>query len=192
MTLAELRESAQAELNEMLDPLDIPGSWTPRERERYATKRAVLQARIWTIDNSNRTLAEVATKIDADVRSLVDVESCRQMLCDELLALPALGRYSTTKEQGTRRNLELSIAICDRGRRAADDSGWALETLKIGDLLRALKYVAAPPTEGRAFGLLAWPGSIGEIQRRLKELEAKRADAQARLDAVLEESSVSV
>jgi hypothetical protein len=169
---------------EMLDPLDIPGDWTPRRRDSYETTRCIIDGRLRDALAASTTLAQLAPKIAADTKWLADANTCRPTLCDELLAF---GHPRTDLERGRVRNLTLSIQMLDRGRRVADGTGWMLETSRLGELMRELGYTAAPPFDGAVVGLLPWFGSIPVVEQRLRDLTAQHDEAQARFDAALRE-----
>lgn len=171
-------ESLQAELAAMRDSLDIPGDWTPRQRDAYETERCIVTNRVNEVRRANATLAEVDPLIAVLTKWRTDLESCRKTLCDELLAAP---RPRTDVDRGQLRNRELSIQSADRGRRVAEGTGWSVDTLRLGELLRAAGYVAGPD------GQLPWYGALPEVERRLRELHERRDEAQRRLDDALRE-----
>src|SRR5204862_2746954 len=107
------------------------------------------------------TLAELEPLIAGDTKWLAFTQTARRQLCDEVLALSPPDRSRRTdRERGRIANLLMSIQVLDRGRGVANDSGWGLETLALGDLIRAAGYVANAPIENQAFGQLPWYGCI--------------------------------
>ena len=171
--LAALR----AERDSMLNPLDIPGSWTPRQKEAYEYTRAVLRARISTIEMALPELDKVNPKIAAEQDWLAKLHGWRRPLADEFLALP--------KRDVRQDNYRLSITCIDRGVQYIVGSGYGLETLRLGELMRQSGYQELPPDPGRVWGTLPWFGSIPECEYRLRELTKRRDDAQMRIDGVL-------
>ena len=183
-TLARLRH----ELAAMHDPIDVPGDWTPRQRDDYEGKRSLLRQRIVAVRDAAATLAEVAAQVEAVETWLHHLTTWRRPLADELLALQPNPRTDT--DRGRQQNLMLSIRCIDHGTGVIKESGYALDTLRLGALMRESGYVAAPPAEGRVFGELPWFGSTAEVEFRLKQLAARRAEAEARLaDGLLDDEA---
>lgn len=103
----------------------------------------------------------------------------RAALCEELLALPV--RIRSDHDLGRQRNLKLSIGAIDRGLDTVDGSGYRLETLRLGRLMREAGYVEAPPADGEMLGHLPWYGSTPEVEQRIQQINRTRAEAEARL-----------
>jgi hypothetical protein len=174
-TLARL----EAELSAMLDPLDVPFSWTQRERDAHEAKRQQLLARIETVRRASATLADVEPRLDLLTTWHQQLTAWRAALVKELLTIDdkvLLGKHI---------NLTISIRAIDRGRAVVDDTGWSLSTLRLGELMRDAGYRESAPTEGRATGDLPWHGALPDVERKLRELTQRRDDARRRLDAVL-------
>jgi hypothetical protein len=175
--LADMR----AEQGALLDRLDIPGDWTPRQRDSYETQRSWFQAHIQDATNAMETLAKVEPQIAADAKLVADLTEWRALLCTKYLACPP--RPMTPLARGIVRNLELSIQCIDRGIRVLEDTGKMLETLELGDLMRASGYgqSAPEPDTNMAIGRLPWFGALHVVEQRLKELQKQQADAEIRL-----------
>jgi hypothetical protein len=177
----DLLVQTQADLNAMLDPLDMSGSLTLRERDRYEHKRAVLRARLQTLTQYLPTLPTLAPQI-AEYTSWRDMLArIRQTLCDELLALEA--------RNPKQYNLRWSIMTIDRG--AEPGTGYEIENSRLGELLRAEGLTAPPPTDGRLHGRLPWRGSLTEIEHRLHELQQRYDDARGRLRSLVQEGATT-
>ena len=169
MTLDQL----QLELAALPDPLDIP----PRRSEEYETRRSVLRARIETIRRASATLADVGPEI-ATLTGWHDfLDASRETLCAQLLALAS----GDQRQHG----VKLSIMQIDRGLDFRNEGYPA--SLPLDDLLSAAGYASSRGTLARTCGE-AWRGSLPEVEHRLAELQARRDDAQRRLDAALRDS----
>jgi hypothetical protein len=174
----------ERQLAALPDSADVPATYNAQAE--HARRHSWLTGHIQTVRESQRVLAEVEPQIATLAKWQADLESCRQACADEYLALPSPIR--TSEDRGRECNLRLSIQVCDRALGVAEGSGFALETLRLGHLLREKGYVDAPPTEGRAIGTLPWFGALPEVDRRVRDLHARRDDAQTRLDAALRDS----
>jgi len=105
----------------------------------------------------------------------------RDTLSTELLAMPPRAR--TGQELGTRHNLELSIMSIEQGPGVADGTGYALETLRLGQLMREAGYATTPA--GQGIDRLPWYGTLPQVEQRILQLAKRREEAQTRLDAAL-------
>ena len=156
---------------------------------KQSRKAEIQEARITATKNAASTVAQMdpltmkfATFRDHQV-------GWRETLGTELFACPSYAR--TGSELGRLQNLKLSIMTIDRGLGVLDDTGYALETLRLGQLMRESGYVEAPPTDGRAIGRLPWLGSLPAVEQRLKDLQQRRDEAQETLDRLLQDEHVS-
>jgi hypothetical protein len=114
------------------------------------------------------------------------LKAWRDQCADELEALPP--RIRTDRDLGRKRNLELSILTINRGPGVLHDTGFAIENLPVGELIRAAGYEAAPTVAVNAVATLPWFGSISEVEHRISKLTKRRADAAARLaEAMLDD-----
>lgn len=184
--LASIRE----ELAAMENQLDTPGDWTLRERRAYEGRRALLDLRANAIVRASARLAALAEAdavAAADQKWLEYLAAWRQFLCDEFLALPP--RIETRNDEGKYQNLKLSITAIDRGLGVLKGSGYALETLRLGALMRDSGFQPAPAVDGQAFDRLPWYGSVAETEDRIKDLGKERAAAQTELDDALEDDT---
>ena len=156
--------------------------------EEVESKRQTLLDRITAIRAAQATLAAMDSEIATLTEWKGHLLDWRPILCDELLACPPRAR--TGPEMGRRQNLTMSIVMLDRGLNL-DGTGYTLETLRLGDLMRASGFVAAPPVKDlEASGRLPWFGSLDQVEKQLKQLQARRDAAQASLDdALLDDES---
>lgn len=173
--LAQLEE----ELAARKDPLDL----TLREADAYLAQTEMISARIYTLRSAPLTLAEVDHKIAADTEWFDFLNTTRKTLCDELMALPP--HIRTSHQMGVQQNLKFSIQVIDRGLGVIADSAWELNTLRLGELMKAAGYVEGPRIENQICGRLPWFGNPPEVERRLKGLQQQRNEAQARLTEAL-------
>jgi hypothetical protein len=86
-----------------------------------------------------------------------------------------------------RNNLASSIQVIDRGPSLLEDRGGSISTLHLGQLMTESGYQSPPPPPDEPFRIndLPWFGSLPEMERRLKALNAQRDEAERRLDAAL-------
>jgi hypothetical protein len=138
-------------------------------------------ALVQTIRAARITLAEVAPKIAFDTRWRDFLVAARQTCCDGLLACPPRAR--TDMERATQEKWEFSIKRIDRGLNLGTNGECHYANLPLDDLMRDAGYVPRDLVS-RAQGD-AWYGTLPTVERRLKELIAKRDDAQTRLDRAL-------
>ena len=179
-TIAQLEK----ELAGMLDQLDIPKTWTGRQVNDYETRRAVLSGRIHTIRTSTQALAQITPSIAADEQWLGDLTTWRKTLETELKAMPLT---RDEKQVAVQQNHVTCIRIIEFGLRCDGEYTRSMETLRLGDLMRASGYVQAPPQAGtsQVFGPLPWYGSHADVKHRLEDLRIERDEMQARLDNAL-------
>jgi len=169
MTVVEM----QAELAAMLDPQDIPRSWTPRELEAYETRRRTLQSYIRIIQNATAKLAEHEPEIAALTLWRDHMVAWRQTLGDRLLASPQ--RPGTRAAEDIVLGLKLSIQAIDRN---LDWDGVVMPThFPLHELMRQAGYETGYPGP-------SWRGCLPAAERRLAELQKRRDDAQHQLAQV--------
>jgi hypothetical protein len=177
MTLAEL----EAERAAIVDDDQLPVTTTRAGLTAHQLRRNTLDQRIMQAKAAHRTLAALA---EPDPLWEERLNAWRPQLCDELLALPP--RIRDPKLLGLQRNLTLSIRCIDFGPDVLSNSGYSLTTLRLGELMREAGYEAqgADPRLNFA-GMMPWHGSIKEVEHRVKDVERRRAAAQAALDDAL-------
>ena len=178
--IASAVASIERDLRGMLDPLDIPLSWTGRELERYEMRRAELTQRLSTIRNTSTALSELSHERVGLVAWRDRLVQWEQTLQEELATLQ---RPLTEVDLGRRQNVEMSL-------RAISDAGTAglqrdIETLRIGVLMQESGLSPAPPAEGQVVGRLPWFGSLPRTELRIAELDASMAIEQVHLDEAL-------
>jgi hypothetical protein len=171
----ERQAELESELNGMLNPGDIPRSWSSNELNEYEARRSCLIQRISVL----RTAAPLCESVDREISVLrawrLHVASWGDLLQRELDALPPAER-DTPQTLGRRHNLTLSLKVVDLDLGTLRDSGYGLNTLVLGSLMREAGYEPAPS---------GWLGSLARTDQRLSELETKRASLQASLDEAL-------
>ena len=172
-------EAMESELASLLDPLDIPGDWTPRQCEAYESRRSWLRAKIQDASAARATLDKVEPQIAANEEWLAHLNTWRAQLCEEYVEV--------SKLRGDKRQfpLKLSIQCIDRGVRVLEDTGYVLATIPLGALMRATGFVQAAPVDNQLVGNMSFYGSLPAVEERIKALTAARDDARYRLDAAL-------
>jgi hypothetical protein len=167
----------------LLQPGDIPSSWTPREHDTYEQKRQLLAYRIRGIQESVPMLAAIEPQLAADAEWHERLDRWRKKLADELLSLP--NPIRAAEDRGRLHNLRLSISVIDRGLDVLAGSMYMLVTLRLGVLMQEDGFVPTPATDGRAYGELRWLGSQPEVSARIEKLLQRQFQAQSRLDDAL-------
>jgi hypothetical protein len=180
-TTVDAIAALQKEFNELLHPNDFPGDWSIRQVDAYEQRRHTLSVVIQTARAAASTLADVVPRLATETQCQSHLVAWRQALSDELAALAP----STKHDLGVQQNLSLSIQAIDRGEGVVKGTGYGLETLRLGTLMREAGYKPAPTIEGHAFGRLPWAGSLPEVTDRIAALTKQRNEAQAQLDEAL-------
>jgi hypothetical protein len=181
-------ETVLAELQSQLAALDPDGM--KREADaavaRVQQQASALEAKITTIQQARAAFAYLGPQSESVTFCRDTMRHARTTCCDELLAMPR--RLYSDIDIGRRRNLELSIRSIDFGLSLAD--GFSLETLRVGQLLKAAGFPESTKIENQISGQIQWPGSLPEIEKRLRALQAQWDDAQHRLnDALLSDAA---
>lgn len=189
--LADLRNRR----TERLDALDLPGSWSPRERETYVADTRLLDVRVRYLRDALSSVTFLEERIattEAAIREAAHwsnfLDTARQTLCDELLALSPVAR--TRAEYDRVGNLRLSITTIDRGAKAMFNGVSSVPGTRLAELMETHGYVPDPTSEQlRPYGGLPWRGGLKEVARELETLTAALAAAKqdlAAMDARLE------
>ncbi len=164
------------------DDLDLPGSMTPRERNSYHAITAELDRRIRAIEVASSTLASLPP-IEPYTKWLDLLTTGRDTISSELLSLPRRIRDRATLD--LQANLMFSLDLTYRGLNAGQRRLGPvvdLSPLRIGQLMIAAGYdVAGPALRGPN----GWLGSMPEVEKLIKDLTTRRAEAQAALDEAL-------
>lgn len=166
------------------DDDSLPASTTRAELANIQRQRALLDRRIHHARDAASTLAALPSDA-ADQHWLDQLNGWRQVLCDQLLALPSRIRDAHTL--GVQTNLTISIRAIDFGPAyALKDAAYSLTTLRLGALMKDSGYTVVGADPGRNYaGELPWHGSIKEVEQRITDRARRRATAQAQLDDAL-------
>ena len=168
----------KSEYAELLSPLDMP-AMSLREMEAYETKRSMLHNRIRVIQESTRTLAEVAPELESLTTWHGHLVNLRQKLCDKLEVCPPRDPQLS--------GLRLSVLQIDRG---LDFRNQAFPARLPLDDLMAEVGISTTGTLAETCGAY-WRGSLPGVEQRLRELQSRLDDAQVRLDAALKDEQPS-
>jgi hypothetical protein len=168
MTLAELEAQRAA----IPDDDALPGI----QQRRRDLDRRLRQAR-----DATATLAELH---EPDVTWEERLHAWREVLCDELLAMPP--RIRDAHLLGLQRNLTLSIRCIDFVPSLLKDTLYDVSTLRLGELMREAGYEAQGADPDRNYaGTMPWAGSLRDIEHRTKDVTKRREAAQSALDDAL-------
>ncbi len=171
ITAAEAIAEWERQLAALGEMGDVPNTYN--NMAEYARKQSALMGKIRTASTSLSTLAEVEPKI-SDLTKWRDHEIDWRQTC--------LAKLETLDPKDPKRyGWELSLRRIEFG---LDFMNEALPArLPLDDLMAASGFVPADPV-ARAQGD-AWYGSLPEVEHRLRDLEARAADARLRLRFVL-------
>ena len=182
MTLADLEARRAA----IPDDDALPASATQADLARVREQRRVLDVRLTQARDATATLAAIADDA-ADVAWLADLNTWRKTLCTELLDIKSPIRDKVLL--GRSRNLTMSIRTIDFTGDQFKDSGWTLESSRLGELMIASGFTLhdADPSTNYA-GRLPFHGSIKDVEKRMHARATQRTRAQQALaDALLDD-----
>jgi len=181
MTLDDLEAQRAA----LVDDDQLPAATTRGELLAHQAKRAALDRRIWQAKEAQSALDALPSA--GPLRLWREQQTAwRETLVAELFTIKSPCRDK--QELGRRNNLQLSLKVIDRGLQHIADTGYELTTLRLGALMIEAGYaVAGADPERHYAGALPWFGSIPEVERHLKDLDARRARLQAALDGLLQD-----
>jgi hypothetical protein len=177
--VAAVLESLQQEDAAMLHPLDIPPTWTQRQGNDYQSRRLLVPRLISLIRVATDSLAEVEPQLARLTQEHTDLEAIRAELCTELLACPPRPRSRTDIDH------QQALKISIRGVDGTFDlqNNMIPPRLPLFTKLLARGYVAPPAAPWNPMAALF--GTLPTIERRLKDLEKRRAQAQEQLDSAI-------
>jgi hypothetical protein len=194
-------EALEQELASLGSPGDVP--LTYNAQAEYARKQSALRGRIRTIQVSQRTMQEVEPQLVDLTAWQRHLLGWREEICGARPELPDLlrERQEPNRIMGCIDRVDvppdatysqvLSLRVVESGLSALDGSGYMLETLPLGDCMRASGYSeTVPPPPGEAGMRLPWFGSLREVETRLKELQTRRDDAATRLERAVQLETV--
>jgi hypothetical protein len=176
----ELLDALHAEFNVMLDPLDIPRSWTPRELDTYEERRALLQRRISNVELARRSQAEAEAHIAELTPQREDLSTIRVECVDELAACS----QNDTHDRSVQRNIDAlkkSILAIDGQLDVYGRMVMLPAPFPVFEKLKARGYLATD-------GWNPMRGSLPALEAKLEQLQKKRDDAQAVIDSVLRQA----
>ena len=169
----------QKEHDAMLDPLDIPRSWTGRELNDYEAKRAARSARIDRARSASAELADLTPKLAPEEKWRDLLTTLRSKFCADLRAVEPNDRATWELQQG----LTLSISNIDRG-----CSYWPNGAPGVSAPLAAAIQAAGYLPPAGTFGV-AWFGCLSDMEDRIADLKKRIAKAQAQLaDALMSDA----
>ena len=132
-TMNERVVQTQQECAAQLAELGMLRTQAQREVETCTARMSVLEWRMSAMQVATTTLAGLAP-LAPEQEWLDHLTTWRKALCDELLACPQQPR--TDHELGKQQNLKLSIITIDRGPSTVGGTGYCLENLRLGQLMR--------------------------------------------------------
>jgi hypothetical protein len=155
----------EAERDELLAPADIPGNWTPRERDAYETERSRRLAMWNTARDARAVLDEWEPEEAVRLAYYVTLDTVvLKKLSDKLLAL---GKPTSDYTRGVQQNLRLSLMALHNGLDCVDGSGYAYSTLQLSHAMLEA-------------GLTTWRGGLAEARLRVKDAQHRVNEARQR------------
>ncbi len=142
-----------------LVPDDFPRAWTRRQEGVYTSRQRELQLRIPQV---RLWMPKVASLARGEVDATTDLNEFTKVwntLAEEFQALGA----NNPKQY----NVRLSLMMLERGRPAIEDTGYVLDTLRLGQLIRERGIV--------------WHGCLPELEERLANVKKDLAHARLML-----------
>jgi len=157
---ALLRDLKKSLETPQMDPLDYPSSWTRRQGEAYEAGYRTRYSCRSIISQQGPRVASLTTKI---AQAKVSLNHAKEMLeqidGEEQSMAPADLR---------RHNNRMSKRVLEVGTEAMADSGYVLQTLRLGALMRERGIV--------------WSGSIPALEEQVAVWTKDLAEAQMMLD----------
>ena len=152
-----------------------------------------LDQRIDTLRSESTVLPQLEAQISDGIAWRDKLVEWHTKLAAELES-PSIVKPRTPQQTGLRMNLLLSLHYLEKqfspgdgGHmvRRLEDTGYSLETLRLGALMRESGFTEAPPRHGESFGQLPWFGSLPVVEQRLKQLTERRELAKRRIEEAL-------
>ncbi len=159
---------------ELRDPLDLPGEWTQRERNKYVEKRQLLIDAHAQLKDANHRFDMALAKLagtTSEIRRMHKWKEfllkSRETMCDELLTISDSNDRSDAVRRG---NLEVSIRTIDSGpTRLYANEPYTMKGLRIAELMDAAGYTPRPGyTKYDIYrGSYPWQGSLSQIEHEI-------------------------
>jgi hypothetical protein len=178
-------EQLEKALAAMLDPRDIPLSWTQRKLEEHEEQRALLIRRINVAGSAKATLAEIEPQIVELTKQQADLTAIREECCAELLAMQP--RSQNRAEMDALQATKISILILD-GRFDVHTEPYPAP-LPLFMKLHTRGYMGPPHAPWNPMASLF--GSLPSIETRLGILRKRRDEAHTLLESVLRDDVVA-
>ncbi|MEP7310157.1 MAG: hypothetical protein ABJA98_32020 [Acidobacteriota bacterium] len=183
--MEEITRETETELASMLDPLDIPGDWTERQRLAYEERRTALRSQIverrasaTERANANATLVSLDHELAETIRWRDFLIPTRKTLCDELL----MPRTRSRADQEVQQILRYAIHTIDFGpKQLLGASVYTLRSTPLGELMIAAGYTPTDNPNHAVYSGLPWRGSLPEVEKTLLDLTSRRTVAQTQL-----------
>lgn len=179
-TLAALRKS----VSEMLEPLDIPGNWTQRQRDDYEGRRSALLGTISRLGAAARVLDKLVPTIEADEKWLDFLRTSRERMSKELVRLDANDR--DVKVLGRIHGLKVGILMIDRGFDFRNEMLPA--TTPLDDLMKQSGFEGGGTLAST--GGAAWRGDMPLIEWRLKGARRQAEEEIGQVDVAMRDAAV--
>jgi hypothetical protein len=175
-----------AERDSFLSDADLPGSWTPQEREDYCQRRREASWHASRAPDALKTLLAWEERLDADREWQTHLHTWRGVLAAELAALPSTPSRTLDRKIAS---LTASLRVIDLGLGTLADYGCALAPLRLGELMRRAGFAPLPPPPGAPLNFqsdLPWFGGLDEVESRVREAQRRIADARSKLECLRE------
>jgi hypothetical protein len=183
----DLIAQTKAAASAMLGDLDLPGAWTPRQRDAYAVRRVRMSIAPGELINRWHDVREWRAVRDDKAKRFAVLLELRKDFVRQLLA-PELQHVRGGPLRILRDSLEIAIKTIDGG---LTYERTALVPL-LADALRERGYADGWDgfeSIGGPAGLFA-ERRMADVYKRVADAECRLADAVLRADAVLAEDTV--
>ena len=179
--LAALRQS----LDKMLDPLDVPGTWTQRQKDAHEVRRRETENVIHQIASHRDLLVKPTARRDAAEQALATLRDAKKAIEQQI---EAAGDWRTVPEAKARdaaweriQALTASLVALQEG------VGLALGQPALPTPLRALLTPAPCESCGRPHDVF-WPGSIPSLEAEITEQSTKINEHEQQLARLVEDA----
>jgi hypothetical protein len=180
MTPQETIAALQKQRDAMLDPMDVPRTWTQRQADAYEQRRAALDAHAQAIHVSlhavNKPTQRLAVVTATRDRLLAVEAMLEKQIADAPDPRSVGGEREQTKEMGRQKGLADSLKALREGVEHLNG-----EPLLPGLLRQALTDTC--PTCGHS--TFAWPGPLVQVEREVREAERKVSELRTSLESNL-------
>lgn len=168
----------------MLDPMDMPGDWTPRQRAAYETRRATLDANIIGMRNTSALLVDPTARRDTLARDRDRLRVVQAAIEQQIKEAPdsrlIVDAREREKEWARQQALSASLTALQRGVEYFNGHP------AIPSPLRALLTDTCATCGHASF---EWPGPLSFLDQEIATLDKTLSELQGRLESCLKSAA---